>query len=83
MSYIENFIYRSMEWHYAQIKSKGLDRPKYIKQILTEEVERGLLRATLEFANYDLKQVGEMVGMSIALLKQKIKCYGIGSHKCK
>lgn len=83
MSYIENFIYRSMEWHYAQTKNKGFEQPKYIKQILTEEVERGLLRATLEFANYDLKQVGEMVGMSIALLKQKIKCYGIGSHKCK
>lgn len=71
------------EWHYAQIKNKGLEQPKYIKQILTEEVERGLLRATLEFANYDLKQAAPMVGVSIALLKQKIKCYGIGSHKCK
>ena len=81
MSYIENFIYRSMEWHYTQTKNTGFERPKFIKQIITEEVERGLLRATLEFTNYNFKKAADVVGMSITVLKQRVKSYGINIPK--
>ena len=48
MTHIENFIYRAMEHHYQQSASIGHKTPTFIKSFVNEEVERGLIKATLE-----------------------------------
>ena len=77
MSYIENFAYAVADNHYTKIKSKSDDQPRFMHELMTEEIERGLIRATLEYTGFHFGNTAEVLGMSTATLKKKIKKYDI------
>ena len=82
MTHIENFIYRAMEHHYQQSASIGHKTPTFIKSFVNEEVERGLIKATLEFTGANLKQTSKILGISMGLLKKKMYAYDMHRISC-
>ena len=72
MTYIKDFIYHSMEWHYQELKSKKI-KPEFMHDFISEEVEKGLICATLDFTGFHLKNTAEVLGMSPSTLNKKIK----------
>ena len=77
MSYIENFAYTVAESHYEETRDKGNEKPKFMHDIITEEIERGLIRATLEYTGFHFSNTAEVLGVSTTMLKKKIKKYDI------
>ena len=72
MTYIENFIYHSCEWHYQQDKTQNI-KLKFMLDLINEEAERGLIRSTLEYTGFHIGNTAEVLGISPSTLKKKIK----------
>ncbi|WP_157966635.1 helix-turn-helix domain-containing protein [Fastidiosibacter lacustris] len=77
MSHIEKFIYATAEARYENARKDPTDQPRFTLSIVTEEVERGLIEATLAYTGFHLTNTAEVLGISSATLKAKIKKYGI------
>ncbi len=45
--------------------------------LIHEEVERGLIQATLEYTGFNLTSCADVLGMSITTLRSKLKKYNI------
>jgi len=76
MSYIENFIYHSCQWHYQESKNKSI-KPRFMLELINEEVERGLIRSALEYTGFHMDNTAEILGVCPSTLKKKIKKYDI------
>jgi len=76
-SNIERFIYAIAEMRYEEARKNPQDEPRFMMSLVTEEIERGLIEATLAYTGFHLNNTAEVLGISPATLRSKIKKYGI------
>lgn len=76
-SNIERFIYAIAEMRYEEARRNPQDEPRFMLSLVTEEIERGLIHATLAYTGFHLSNTAEVLGISPATLKAKIKKYDI------
>ena len=76
-SNIERFIYAIAEMRYEEAIRNPQDEPRFMLSLVTEEIERGLIEATLAYTGFHLSNTAEVLGISPATLKAKIKKYDI------
>ena len=76
MSYLEQFVYGIAKHHYEGLNGKTM-KPKCMLDIFNEELERGLIQATLEYNGFHIGTSAEAMGMSTNTLRSKLKKYDI------
>lgn len=76
MTYIRDFVYHALEHHYKELKEKHV-KPRYMYELINEEMEKGLITATLEYSGFHLGNTAEILGISPATLNKKIKKHDI------
>ena len=76
-SNIERFIYAIAEMRYEEARKNPQDVPRFMMTLVTEEIERGLIAATLAYTGFHLGNTAETLGINATTLKAKIKKYDI------